>query len=265
MIKLSIVIPDWKDPYSMDTIRDILKNSELGDALEVIEVFDGHIPEFKLVEDPRVRYVYLGANRGMRGAINAGIAVATGEFFMRLDEHCSFGKGFDKILTDSCKENEVMTARRYYLDPVKWEVMKDKGYVDYEDLTIQNVSETTQKFAGKPNREKLKARKDIMIDETMAMQGSCWIMKRAWWDKVIGELQSEGYGTHYGDSHEMVFKTWKAGGKLMVNKFTWHAHKHRTFQRTHNYGTKEALPGWTYSLSIWRDYYEKVTIPAWKI
>jgi hypothetical protein len=37
----------------------------------------------------------------------------------------------------------------------------------------------------------------------------------------------------------MVFKTWKAGGKLMLNKNTWHAHKHRSFARTHNNGTEE--------------------------
>ena len=43
-------------------------------------------------------------------------------------------------------------------------------------------------------------------------------MKRSWWDRVIGELQTEGYGPLYGDSHEIVFKTWQAGGHLMVNK-----------------------------------------------
>ena len=95
-----------------------------------------------------------------------------------------------------------------------------------------------------------------MIDDTMAMQGSCWIMKRTWWDQIIGELQSEGYGTHYQDSIEMVFKTWQAGGRLLVNKNTWFAHKHRSFKRTHNYGGTEADASFAYALNLWKDYYE---------
>jgi glycosyltransferase involved in cell wall biosynthesis len=111
MIKLSVVIPSYKDPYLNKTIMDLLENSELGDALEIVVVCDGYwaIP----IDDKRVRYVHLGQNRGMRGAINAGVAVARGEFFMRLDEHCKFSKGYDRILTEACKENEVMTATRY--------------------------------------------------------------------------------------------------------------------------------------------------------
>lgn len=267
-IILSVIIPDWKDPYSMDTIRDLLKNSALGDQLEIIEVFDGHIPEFKLVQDPHVRYVYLGQNRGMRGAINAGIAVARGKFFCRLDEHCCFGNGWDKILTDSCAENEVMTARRYYLNPVEWKVMTDKGYVDYEDLTIQNVSEGVRKFAGRPNRTKMHERKDIMVDETQAMQGSMWIANRKFWLKTCGELQTEGYGPAYQDSVEVCMKYWRAGGRLMVNKNTWFAHKHRDFSRTHQEGTKEnpwiREKSWTYALSQWEDFYNKELKPKWE-
>lgn len=90
-------------------------------------------------------------------------------------------------------------------------------------------------------------------------------MKRTWWDEVIVELQSEGYGTHYQDSHEMQFKTWKAGGKLVVNKKTWHAHKHRKFPRTHGYGGQAARDGFAYALSVWREFYEKEVLPKWKI
>ena len=99
----------------------------------------------------------------------------------------------------------------------------------------------------------------------MAMQGSCWIMKRSWWDKVIKRLDSEGYGTHYNDSIEMVFKTWQAGGKLMVNKKAWFAHKHREFKRTHRYGGMEARNGWKFAIDLWGEYYQNVIVPKWKI
>jgi hypothetical protein len=139
----------------------------------------------------------------------------------------------------------------------------DLPYVDYMKLRIRQYKKQP-KFFGIDWQERTKAREYIKIDETMAMQGSCWVMKRSWWDKVIKELQTEGYDTHYQDSHEMVFKTWKAGGKLMVNKFTWHAHKHRSFPRTHGYGGQKALNGFAYALKTWKDYYEKEILPKWK-
>jgi hypothetical protein len=129
----------------------------------------------------------------------------------------------------------------------------DLPYIDRMKLVIAGG-----KFSG----VSWKGNDNLMIEESMAMQGSCWVMKRSWWDKVIGELQTFGYGPLIQDSHEMVFKTWKAGGKLMVNKNTWHAHKHRDFPRTHNNGTQENPANcdarYKYCLDIWGDYYNKI-------
>lgn len=257
---LSVIIPSYKDPLLHNTIDSLLTNAE--GEIEVIAVLDGYWPNVPFKDDERVRVLHLGKNVGMRRSINAGIAISQGEYIMRTDEHCAFGKGFDVILTQNMKPNWIVTPRRYFLDPVKWEVM-DIPPVDYMHLKIVNAGGGIQKFSGveAPGND------NEPIQETMAMQGSCWVMKRTWWDEVIGELQNEGYGPHYQDSHEMVFKTWKAGGKLMVNKNTWHAHKHRDFPRTHNNGTRENPSNnadcWTYSLNVWRDYYENEIRPKW--
>ena len=264
-MKLSVIIPSYKDPLMVKTVESLLFSSELGDKLEIIVVLDGYWPTFGIVQDSRVRYVHLGKNRGMRGAINVGVLASRGKFIMRTDEHCMFAQGFDLIMTESCQPNWIMTAMRYFLDPVRWEVMQDQPPVDYEKLVIQDGI----KFAGQRWRSRSKERKGIAIDETMAMQGSCWVMPRQLWDNVIGELQTEGYGPLYQDSHEMIFKTWKAGGKLMLNKNTWYAHKHRSFARTHNNGTQENPSNneacWDYSLSVWKDYYENEIKPRWNI
>lgn len=257
---LSIVIPSYKDPLLHKTIDSLLENAS--GEIEIVTVLDGYWPDTELTKDPRIKVIHLGKNRGMRQAINAGVSIAKGEFIMRTDEHCAFGKGYDVILTKDLQPNWIVTPRRYFLDPVNWEVMEIPP-VDFMKLKIVNVSDGVQKFSGVDapgdNSEP--------IQESMAMQGSCWVMRKDWWDKVIGELQTEGYGPHYQDSHEMVFKTWKAGGKLMVNKNTWHAHKHRDFPRTHNNGTKENPSNneacWAYSLSVWRDFYEKEIKPKW--
>jgi glycosyltransferase involved in cell wall biosynthesis len=263
-VVLSAVIPSWKDPLLVKTINSILESSELGERLEVVAVLDGYWPTFELIDDPRVRYVHLGKNRGMRGAINAGVAIARGKFLMRSDEHCLFGKGFDKIMTENCRHNWIMTARRYFLDPVKWKVM-DIPPVDYEKLVIQG----RKKFAGIRWHERDEANRDKMIDQTMSMQGSCWVMPHDWWDKVIKELDTDTYGPLIQDSHEMIFKTWQAGGKMVLNKKTWFAHKHRSFSRTHNNGTLEnpanCEQGYAQALKIWGDYYQNVVRKKWGI
>lgn len=260
MIKLSVIIPSFKDPLSVPTIQSLLDTSELGDKLEIIQVFDGYWPDFKLIQDPRVRYIHLGKNVGMREAINLGVRVARGEFIMRTDEHCMFDKGFDKKMTDVCQPDWIMTATRLALDPVKWEVMKDVEPFIYEKLKIRNG-----KFEGQRWRTRAEERKDIPVDETMAMQGSCWVMPRAWWNKVIVELDTERYGQMYQDQHEMIFKTWKAGGKMMVNKNTWFAHKHVSFPRTHRYGDQGAEPKIGHLIEDWGQYYEEVVKPKWGI
>ncbi len=259
---LSVIIPSYKDPLLWKTIDSLFENAT--GSVEVIAVLDGYWPPQPIKSDERLKIVHLGRNVGMRRAINAGVAVAKGEFLMRTDEHCTFGYGYDEILTKDCAENWIVTPRRYFLDPVKWEVM-DITPVDFMKLKIVNVGNGVRKFSG------VEAKGDDKepIQESMAMQGSCWVMRKSWWDKIIGELQNEGYGPHYQDSHEMVFKAWKAGGKLMVNKNTWHAHKHRDFPRTHNNGTKENPTNneacWTYSLKVWEDYYNQEIKPKWGI
>jgi glycosyltransferase involved in cell wall biosynthesis len=259
-IKLSVVLPSYKDPLLIKTVRSLLDTSELGDQLEIIPVFDGYWPTFELIQDPRVRYVHLGTNSGMREAINSGVRVARGEFLMRSDEHCMYPQGFDKAMTDVCEPNWIMTAKRYFLDPVKWEVMPDINPVEHEKLKIRD-----NKFEGQRWFERDRQQKDVMVSETMAMQGSMWVMPKKWWEDVIGELQTEGYGPHYQDSHEMIFKTWKAGGKMMLNKNTWYAHKHYSFPRSHKYGSQDQDPHIRYCLETWGDYYRDEIAPKWGI
>lgn len=229
--------------------------------IEIIPVLDGYWAE-QIHTDSRVKYLHLGKNRGMRGAINAGVAVAKGEYIMRSDEHCLYAKGFDVELASVCDENVIVTPRRYFLNPEKWERM-DLPYWDYERLEIRD----DVKFEGRHWRQRERERGHLSVDETMSMQGSCWMMRKSWWEKVIVELDHENYGPLIQDSHEMVFKTWQAGGKLLVNKRTWFAHKHVSFSRTHNQGTTDnparCDEGYAYALKTWKPYYEEVIRPLW--
>lgn len=256
---LSVVIPAYKDPDLQRTIDSLLENAE--GEVEVIATLDGYWPTPPIKDDPRVHLIHHGKSKGMREAINSAVRLSKGEFIMRTDSHAIFGKGYDRLLTEHLEEDWIVYPVRYFLDTKNWKIMDLPPNV-YNKLVIDK---SRPKFAGQDWKSREEERKDIEIDETMAMQGSCWVMRRSWWDKVIVELQSEGYGTHYQDSHEMVFKTWKKGGKLMVNKKTWHAHKHRDFPRTHNYGGAEAQACFDYSLKVWGDYYENEIRPKWGV
>lgn len=267
-MKLSVIIPSYKDPLLFKTVESLLTNSELKkEELEIILVMDGYWASNPLLDDlkgdSRVKVLHLGKNRGMREAINAGVRISTGEYLLRTDEHCMFGPGYDRILTDkeNIKDNWIVVPRRYFLDPKKWEVM-DIPFIDYEKLIIGT---DRIKFTAHPWVTRTKEREDKLVDETMAMQGSAWIMSRKHWDTVIGELQTEGYGPLYQDSTEMIFKTWQAGGKMMLNKKTWYAHKHRSFKRTHNINADESQKSFDYAMSVWKDYYTGVVRPLWKI
>jgi glycosyltransferase involved in cell wall biosynthesis len=254
---LSVIIPSHNDIYLHKTIDSIIENSA-GD-IEIIPVIDGYELNTPLRDDPRIHPVVNDTNVGMRESINRGIKSASGEYLMRTDEHCVFGERFDQIILDTIQDNWIVVPRRYALDPVKWEVM-DVAPIDYEKLKIVQYGRG-RKFSGIPWNKK----SEHDVDGTMAMQGSCWFMKKTWWEDVIVELDTELYDTHYQDSHEMIFKTWKAGGHMVLNKLTWYAHKHRTFPRTHGYGGRKADKCFANALEVWEDYYKNEIVPKWKI
>lgn len=268
MIKLSVIIPSYKDPSLNKTIEDILKHSGLEkNELEIIVVCDGYYWQ-NPIDDSRVKILHLGKNRGMRDAINAGVTISKGEYLMRTDEHCSFSDGFAKEIIENMEDDWIVTPTRYELDPNSWKRMNIPP-VNFTKLVIQNVKDGVQKFTAVSWKERDEELKNIKIAATMGMQGSVWFMKKSWWDKVIKELQTEGYGQLIQDSTEMIFKTWKAGGKMMLNKNTWHAHRHRKFGRLHNNGTKENPAnqdaGYKYAIDVWGDYYFKIIKPLWRI
>lgn len=249
---LSIIIPSYKDPLLHKTIDSLLESPE--SDIEIVVVLDGYKPKKTLRKDSRIIVIPLEKNVGMREAINIGVSNAKGDYLMRTDEHCKFGKGYARILTETIKDNWIVTPRRYKLNPKTWERFDEP--FDYEKLIIYKG-----KFASVRWRKRDRIKADTMIGEKTAMQGSMWVMPAKYWHKVIGRLQSEGYGTHYQDSVEMLFKTWQAGGKLMLNKNTWYAHKAREFNRTHHYPRSLANKCFEYSLEQWEDYYRENIVP----
>jgi glycosyltransferase involved in cell wall biosynthesis len=216
---LSIIIPSRKEKYLSKTIQDILNKAT--QEIEIIAVLDGGWTD--VVNNDRVNYIHFTKSQGMRGAINAGVALARGKYILKCDGHVMFDKGFDEKLKANIESNWIVIPRRYALDVEKWEIEKrtdDKYPVDYEYLDSGDLH-------GINWQEKRDEKKDILIDEIISAQGSCWFTTKEHFEN-IGGLDEDKYGTFFLEFQELSFKTWTSGGKVMVNKNTHYSHWHKT-------------------------------------
>jgi hypothetical protein len=151
------------------------------------------------------------------------------------------GEGFDEILKRDMEKNWVVIPRRYKLEPETWTTknhLDGSLPVDYE-YWIYN--EFKHGFL-KPYRWDSRAieRKDILIDDTMTMQASCWFMHRDWY-KDRGFMRVDGYTGWGQEDVEIAMETRSNGGRMMVNKNTWYAHlyKGKTFGRGYSVDTRQ--------------------------
>jgi glycosyltransferase involved in cell wall biosynthesis len=235
--KVSVVIPARNEQYLQKTVDDIFSKAK-GD-LEVIAVLDGCWPEPIITDNPNLVLIHNTDARGMRAAINDAARIATGKYIMKADGHCMFAEGFDEILKADCEPNWMVVPSRYSLDADNWK--KGRGPIDYLYITFPYIAEE-QFGLGMHGKKWLAAegnmgkesyyglenqRKDILIDDIMAFQGSCWFMHKEYFFDTIGMLDEKWYNM-YQEAQELICKVWLSGGRCVVNKKTWYAHWHKT-------------------------------------
>ena len=223
-MSITALIPSRNEKYLLPTIQSLLDNAQ--ETIEVIAVLDGYWPEEELIEDPRVKYIHKGEAQGMRPALNTAAAAASGEYLLKSDAHCIFAPGYDKALLANMEDNWVVVPRRYRLDVEKWEVIKDgRPPIDYMYLTPD--------LHGKEWKRPDLA--DRMIDDLMSSQGSCWFMRKDYYNE-LELLDVEQYGSFFNEFQEIGLKCWLSGGQVKVNKNTWYAHWHKTEGRGYAMG-----------------------------
>ncbi len=230
MPTLSIIIPSRNEIFLGKTIEDMLTKAE--GEIEIIAVLDGYWVDSP-TENPKVIYLHLGKSKGMRGAINSGVAIAKAKYIMKSDAHCMFDIGFDIKLIADIRPNWVVVPRRYALDAENWKMLENPKYpVDYMYLSKDLRGEVWDE----KNREaKLKEK---LIDENMSSQGSCWFMHKDYFHEL--ELEDEeNYGTFSNEFQEIGLKCWLSGGRVVTNKKTWYAHLHKNKKMGRGY----TLPG----------------------
>lgn len=249
MVKTSVLIPSRNEQFLVPTVDDLFENAS--GEIEVIVHLDGYWPDPPLKDRKGLHIIHRSKPVGMRHGINACAQVATGEYLMKSDAHCAFAYGFDEVLQADCEDNWVVIPRRYSLDAENW-CCKAKRPVDYHYLGYVEKDDGSVSLHGREWRQRAKDYANIMIDDEMSSQGSCWWMSRRHWD-WLGGLQVEGYGDFIQEFQEIGMKTWLGGGKVKVNKETYYAHLHKgsTYGRGYFVSKGSWDRGLRYSSDLW--------------
>ena len=206
MAKVSIIIPSREEgQWFVKTVQDILAHAT-GD-IEILACFDGP-PYHGLPDDPRVKRLEL-PQEGLRPCVNLAASLATGDWLMKVDAHCSFASGFDEVLASSAERNWIVMPRFYVLDAENWR-WQDERFYDYFHLCCPLTDPKQYRFQGgghwpERTRERLAVGP---LDETMEFHGSCWFTSREHFTERLGGLDSTGYGPLYMETFEMGLKTW---------------------------------------------------------
>jgi glycosyltransferase involved in cell wall biosynthesis len=221
---LSIIIPSRNEKYLAKTVDDIFLKAR--GAFEVIVICDEQMQELQTRTN-----LYVCPKKGkpgLRSAMNQAIELATGKYIMKTDGHCMFGEGFDEILTADMEDNWVVIPRRYSLIPESWEINYKRPIVDGEYYVFPWVPEITSVKTGGKWYQRWIDHKELLIDETLAFQGSCWLTTKEHLKNIDGFGVETSTGEQFVlESEELANKTWLSGGKCMINKKTWYAHWHK--------------------------------------
>jgi len=219
---LSIIIPSRNEQFLAKTVDDIFAKAK--GEFEVIVILDEK-DQF-LTPRPNLIIIKKQGDPGMRSAITQAIGATSGKYIMKTDAHCMFAEGFDITLSAECEDDWIVIPRRYSLEPEPWTIREGRPVIDYEYNPFPYLLLTSVKTGGKWYQRAID-RKDILLDETMGFQGSCWFTTRKHFDNIGGFEKGTSYDEFVLESEELANKTWLSGGKVMVNKKTWYAHLHK--------------------------------------
>ncbi len=260
MPDLSIIIPERNEPYGTKTVQDLLDKAETD--IEIIVHVDERWPE--IVKDKRVTYLHPDTPKGMRAGINAGLTRAKSKYVMKVDAHCLFAQGFDKTLLADMQNDWLVVPRRYALHLTGWKKApripcKDYHFISYPKLKgSYGISIFPREWKQRMRERRGNPLYDI--DDTMILQGSCWLANKDYFMKRVGFLDDspDHYSTFSGEQLEVGLKYWLGGGAIKVNKNTWYAH---LFKNRHYYESRpeakknkeslKATGGWAWSAKHW--------------
>lgn len=209
---ISLIIPSRQERWLDKTIEEA--RTKFKGEYEIIVTLDGgqksELPE-------GVRYIKNEEPKGMRTAINQAVAVAEGDYLMKLDAHCMLDEGIDLKLLKEHKPKWVQIPRRKRLDAHKWELIQGRTDIDYMYIGNNFIG---MKDGGKNTNPELKK---VLIDDTETFQGSCYFIRKDYFLR-LGLLDDKNFAGSGNEAQEITLSVLHDGGRVIRNKKTWYAH-----------------------------------------
>jgi hypothetical protein len=285
MPELSILIPARNEMFLARTIQDILENSEAD--TEIVAALDGQWADPPIPDHPRLTLIYHSESIGQRAATNEAARYSKGKYLMKVDAHCAFAKGFDRVMIADMQPDWTMAPLMKNLHAFDW--VCPEGHHRYQGQSgpcTECGKETHREMVWKPRQntpnssayrfdkqmhfqywQEYKARQVGELVESMSLQGSCFMVTREKYFEL--DLCDEQHGSWGQQGTEVACKTWLSGGRVIVNRRTWYAHLFRT--QGGDFGFPYPNPGIKqareYSQDLWlNDKWEKAIHPlSWLI
>lgn len=208
MVELSILIPSREEKYLQRTIDDILTHSEAKTEILVgLDGWDTHI-----TGDSRV-WVIKSPPIGQRAMTNTLAEYSNARYLLKIDAHCTFSQGFDRILLESADDKSIIAPYLLKLDEETWQPIP-------KPASSQYCFDTNLIF--QYHRE---AENDKLITPTMCLQGSAWLISRKnYWD---WDICDEKLGSWGSQGVELGVKAYLNKGRCLTNKKCYYAHLFR--------------------------------------
>jgi hypothetical protein len=166
---------------------------------------------------------------------------------MKVDAHCAFAQGFDKVLIEDMQPDWTIVPVMRNLHAFDWVcpnghrryqgqsgVCKECGEpttMDVVWIAKPSPQSTSYRFDSEPHFQyfgEFKHRPEGQGDltETMSLQGSCFMMSREKYFEL--DVCDEVFGSWGSQGIEVAVKTWLSGGRVICDHKTWYAHLFRT-------------------------------------
>jgi len=196
---ISVIIPAREEPYLDRTIASLYDNS--AGEIEVIVVLEGE----RIEVDPRAQVIHHPNPLGRRVGMNEAAKIANGEYLFHIDAHCSMSEGWDEKLKEVCIDKTVVVSVVGAMDENTWEIKKNHYY------TFVSIDRNMKEHwwgSYKP------LRKCGKVEETMALTGCGWMIRKDFYLALGGCDESLGQLCHLGP--EWALKVWCNDGRLLL-------------------------------------------------
>lgn len=214
-MELSVIIPSRDEALVEKTIEDVLFHAESN--TEVLVGLDGwsqpisdedlYLAQFKY--KGRVHFLKSVKGIGQRQITNKLVEMSKARYIFKVDSHTSFQQGFDKQMISEMDDRTILAPLMGVLEPISWTINGNKMTSRYcfgKDFVMKYDEEN-----GNP--------------ETMALQGSAWMITRENYfkwnvcDETLGGWGAQGV--------ELGIAAWLNGGRCRTTREVYYGHVFR--------------------------------------